>query len=105
MTTFTDGPAKGQNLMLQRIPKYLRVTEENGKFDALNNLTDTPRATEKIYAYIHVGQAGYCHIRRKGGGGFYAIASYQFIPEQPVDSVMRSEEAWTKWVYEQAAKA
>lgn len=47
MTTFIDGPAKGQTLMLRRNPVYLIVTEENGKFDALDQLEDAPKPTEK----------------------------------------------------------
>lgn len=43
MSNFIDGPAKGVHLSLRRSPMFLRaVCEPNGKWDALDQLTDTP---------------------------------------------------------------
>lgn len=99
MTTFQDGPAKGQRLMLHRAARFLRVTELNGKWDALDQPSDTPRPDEKLYAYEIVGKPGHMHLNtgRKPGGGFYPIAEYRFVPAQPTDAQMRDREQWYRW--------
>ena len=76
MTTFTDGPAAGQTLMLSRAPMLLRVTDNGKTRDALNNLDDTPRADERLYAYVTMKEPGVCHISRlpRSQSGWYAIA-------------------------------
>ena len=61
MTTFVDGPAKGQRLRLKRAARFLRVTEANGEWDALDQLTDHPRTDEKLWAYEITGQPGMMH--------------------------------------------
>lgn len=102
MTTFQDGPAAGKHLSLHRAAMFLRVVEENGKFDALDQLDDTPKPTEKIYAYTIVGKPGMCHVNRGGGrGGFYALATYRLCTKQPPDDVMRDSAAWEAWVRSQ----
>lgn len=99
MTTFEDGPAKGQTLMLQRVPKFLRVVvDADGTWDALNQPEDTPKPTETLYAYEMVGEPGWCHLNRGGGrGGFYGIATYKFIAAQPPQETMRDWDQWQKW--------
>ena len=97
MTTFQDGPAKGQTLMLRRAARFLRVVEQGGKFDALDQISDKPQPLEKIYAYEIVGTAGMCHIRRTGGCGFYAMANYKLVEPQPSDAEMRETKAWHDW--------
>lgn len=100
MTKFEDGPAKGQTLMLKRAPIFLRVTDCGGKFDALDQLDDSPRKDEKLHAYIIILEKsrGSCHIRRSGGGGgFYPIAEYRLVVKQPGDTVMRDNDRWTEW--------
>ena len=100
MTRFNDGPAKGQNLMLKRAARFLRVVEENGKWDALDQREDTPKPTETIYAYTIVGEPGMSHIHASGGrGGFYTIANYRFVTPQPADSEMRDNNAWRTWCH------
>lgn len=94
MTTFEDGPAKGQHLRLQCAPRYMRVTQHGAKFDALDQSHDQPLPGETLYAYQIVGTPGVCHMRIKGGGGFYAIATYRIVPDQPPDALMRSNTAW-----------
>jgi hypothetical protein len=99
MVTFQDGPAIGQKLMLRRAPKYLRVVEENGKFDALDQPSDTPRETETLYAYQLVGEPGMMHLNGgKGRHGFFAIANYQLVKKQPTDEQMRNLKAWLVWI-------
>lgn len=100
MTTFEDGPAKGNRLMIKRAPRFLRVVEDAGKFDALDQLTDTPAATEKLYAYELADNPTMCHINcGHGRGGFYPIASYRLFPNQPTDADMRTTERWSQWCY------
>lgn len=98
MTTFEDGPAKGQHLMLKRAARFLRVVEADGKWDALDHPDDTPNPNEKLYAYEITSQPGMCHIHRGGGrGGFYPIATYRLVAYQPSDSDMRTVKCWQKW--------
>lgn len=99
MTTFEDGPAKGQHLMLRRAARFLRVTEVAGKFDALDQPHDTPLSDEKLYAYEITAKPGMCHIRsgKQGASGFYPIASYRFCSVQPTDKQMRSVMLWSEW--------
>lgn len=107
MTTFEDGPAKGQRLMLHRAPIFLRVTEKGGKFDALDQVDDTPRPDEMLYAYQLAERPGHCHINtgRKPGGGFYPVAKYRMIVPQPLLEEMLTREAWVKWVERNKEKA
>jgi len=101
MTTFIDGPAAGQPLMLRRAARFIRVVESDGKWDALDQPEDTPKPDEKIYAYEVRGEVGSCHIQMrgkyKGGGGFYPIASYGFVEKQPDDATMRDTAKWRQW--------
>lgn len=100
MTTFEDGPAKGQCLMLKRSPRFLRVTQHlhpKETWDALDRLEDEPLVQEKLLAYERVGKPGVCHIHKRGGGGFYTMASYRFVPTQPSDEQMRTVSAWREW--------
>lgn len=103
MTTFVDGPAKGRTLMLKRSPKYLRVTEAAGKqeFDALDQVNDKPEITEHLYAYVVSKTLGTAHLKMggksKSASGFYPIVEYSFLPVQPTDAIMRSNERWQEW--------
>lgn len=98
MTGFVDGPAKGKTLMLKRAPYYLRVTECNGKFDALNELADVARADENLFAYHMTGTPGMCHVNAgRGRSGWYVIATYEVVVPQPTDEEMRDNGAWGKW--------
>lgn len=98
MTTFVDGPAKGQRLRLKRAARFLRVVEANGKWDALDQVTDSPRPEEKLYAYEITGQPGMMHVDAAGGrSGWYPIASYRIGTDQPADAEMRITEGWQQW--------
>jgi len=100
MTTFIDGPANGQTLTLKRSPKFLRVTEQHGKFDALDQLYDEPEAKETLYAYRLTADHGMVHLNFGGGrGGFYAIAEYKFVESQPDDTVLLHRDAWREWCH------
>lgn len=99
MTSFKDGPAQGQSLMLKRAPIYLRVVQDgDGMWDGLDQPSDEPAATEKVFAYKITGQPGHCHINMgRGRGGFYPIAEYAICPDQPTDAEMRSYCQWAAW--------
>src|SRR5712671_5454007 len=102
MTLFTDGPAKGQHLRLKRAPVFMRVTEEAGKFDALDQPEDTPKVSENLHAYRMVGTPGMCHINRgRNGSGFFTVATYQLVETQPDEKTMRDTELWRAWCYDQ----
>lgn len=97
MTTFEDGPAKNARLMISRTPRFLRVTEDAGKFDALDQIGDTARASEKLYAYQTDGPTGFVHMNMKPRHWSGPICSYRLYAEQPTDAQMRSSREWTKW--------
>lgn len=98
MTTFQDGPASGQCLMLKRAARFLRVVESPGQWDGLDQLEDSPKPNEKIYAYEITCRPGSVHIKAgRGRSGFYPRAHYKFVPDQPEDEVMRDNDKWARW--------
>lgn len=110
MTRFEDGPAHGQVLSLSRATIFLRVVEENGVFDALDQPEDTPKPGEKIYAYQCAEYHGTAFVdgtdketgRRKGWRS--AMATYRVVQNQPTDAEMRSTFGWQKWCKEEATR-
>lgn len=107
MTTFTDGPAKGQTLSLRRAPVFLRVTEAAGKFDALDQLEDTPEPHETLHAYVLASKPGSMHLcvrgKNRAAGGFYPLATYKLVENPPTDAVMRAQ--WRAWTDQQGMPA
>lgn len=118
MTSFIDGPAAGQSLMLRRAAVLLRVTRkrfalssdpEQQKapvFDALDAPEDTPNADEEIFVYVNTHQrSGNCHVRfggkQRSASGFYSIADYRLYDVQPADEIMRDNTKWSAWCEEQ----
>lgn len=105
MIRFDDGPAKGQVLMLKRVARFLRVTEEAGVWDGLDQLEDTPRPGEKLYTYEVYGEIGSAFVdfsgKSKKASGLYPVANYRFVKEQPTDATMRDPAAWTEWCHKQ----
>lgn len=100
MTTFIDGPAKGQHFMIRRTPIFVRVTEENGKWDILNDVGDSPRPTETPHAYVLTERPGMCCVRASGGrGGIFQSGVYRHCNPQPDEATMRDEKAWTAWTH------
>lgn len=85
---FLDGPPEivAASLTLQRTPEYLRVVvAPDGKVDALDQLDDTPREGETIYAYRRLGTApsGEAFVcgRGQGASGCYQIVGYGHTEE------------------------
>lgn len=96
MMKFIDGPAAGQVLALHRTPILIRaVVNSKGKWDALDQLSDTPSADERIFLYILAEKPMPVHINAKKGGGWYGIGTYAYVPEQPSDTDMRDR--WQEW--------
>lgn len=91
--------------MLKRSAYFLRVVECKGVFDALDQLNDSPRPEERLYAYRIVGKPGMAFVDGPKVRGCYPIAIYEFIPEQPTDDQMRSSDAWHNWCCEHRPKS
>ena len=107
MIQFTDGPAAGRTLMLQRAPLFLRVTYDPNrlKWDALDQLADVPIAPEEITVYRRVGEPSAAYLdwteRGRRRGGKFAIATYVLASEQPDDATARDTKKWRKWCWAQ----
>ncbi len=100
MTTFLDGPAKGQMFRLRNAPLYLRVTRDTRNlidgWDALDEWTDRPESHEELFAYQRVGPSTWMHVRARGGGSVYRGGEYRLVDPQPDEATMRQN--WTTWV-------
>lgn len=103
MTKFLDGPAEGVVLPLRRAPVMLRaVRSRNGTWDALDQPEDEPRTGETIFVYRLTAEPTYLHLSCSGKGGkrasgFYAMAEYRLLPEQPAEQETRTTAAWATW--------
>jgi hypothetical protein len=107
MSTFLDGSAAGVNLHLDRTPMMLRAVRDrtNGRWDALNHLSDQAAACEDITVYIMVGNPSICFVdgRDKHGrrtGGRMSIAEYRQLPDQPPEETARDNAKWAAWCEE-----
>ena len=106
MTTFIDGPAKGQTLMLRRAPLYLRVVRHSitGEWDALDQIKDRPAVHEEVTVYERREVQGTVHINYGGGkGGWYQRAVYELAPTQPETAIVRENARWQSWCRAQVA--
>lgn len=100
MTTFQDGPASEQRLMLKRAPVYLRAARaRDGTWDALDQLQDEPEGDETMYAYVLVDRPGRCHLLRspRNLSGWYTIARYKLVEPQPPQEIMQDNARWAEW--------
>lgn len=106
MTSFLDGPAKGQHLTLARAPYFLRVVRAGKKWDALDQFADEPSPGEEIFAYSLVGDPGMVHMdfRNPRRGVWFTIANYMLVSAQPPDAEMRDNALWREWCYAHAPK-
>lgn len=106
MSTFIDGPAKDETLMLRRAPHFLRVVHNGkGEWDALDQLHDKPTADEQIYVYRLQGEATRLHLcvrgKNRGASGWYERGEYVLHDPQPSDEVMRDNDRWQAWAVEE----
>lgn len=104
MTTFLDGPAKGNTLMLKRTVIILRVTVgPTGQWDALDQVEDQAATDELIHVYVLWQCKGTTHIRAaKGRGGFYNMVAYKHLEpflNQPLppQQALRDNKRWFDW--------
>lgn len=108
MIRFLDGPAAGQVLELNRVPLLLRVVCDRATkaWDALDQLTDTPKPSEAIFVYLRSDPVNRIHIkadRRAGGCRWVWVADYVHLPDQPTDAELRDTAAWQAWAEHYAA--
>lgn len=108
MTKFTNGPAVGITLQLQRSPLFLRAVRDlDGNWDALDLLDDAPKVNEDVFVYRLLENHGMVHIdgRDKQGrrfGKWLAHATYEYHGTQPSLEQGRETERWQRWAHEQA---
>lgn len=105
MSHFLDGPAVGTVLSLRRSPLFLRVVRDtaSGDFDALDQLDDSVRDNEVVFAYRLVKHTGSAFICSRGRGcQQMQISSYCLCEEQPLPAVLRDNAAWREWATNQA---
>lgn len=105
MTTFQDGPAKGEVLSLHRSPMFLRVVECLGVWDALDQLEDAPRREETIYAYRLANEPSRMFVRMARGCQSVPRAEYRLCEHQPADEVMRDRDKWREWCKRQTGRS
>lgn len=99
MTHFLDGPAIYQTMRIRRAPVFLRITEKNGQFDALDQFGDEAQPGETLHCYVLAERPGSIHIQARGNaGGFYPLAKYRLSEEQPSQEQMRDQAQWEAWV-------
>lgn len=107
----TDGPARGETLMLARAPDFLRVVFSRARgWNGLDEPTDEPRADEDVYAYRRVGAATrgmVDYVDRKGRrrGECVAVAKYLLVENQPDGVTLRSTVEWQAWCIAQKRAA
>jgi hypothetical protein len=109
MTRFLDGPAEGVTLLLKRAPFFLRAVQaKDGTWDALDQLTDTPRSDETIAVYQVTAEPGWVHICSRGrngfGGGRYVTAEYRLASDPPSADVARDATSWREWANTEGPK-
>lgn len=111
MSKFLNGPAAGQFLSLGRSPYFLRaVRVPGGKWDALDQLDDTPAPNEEIHVYRIASEPMTAHVdgrdpkTGKRFGRWMSIADYLLHDEQPDDRTARDKAAWQAWCADQAKK-
>jgi len=108
MSRFLDGPAAGVSLSLGRSPVFLRVVRDpSGKWDALDQLGDSPAPNEEIHVYWRVSDPVIAHVdgrnpkTGKRYGSWMSIADYVLHDAQPADDVARDKAAWPEWCSQQ----
>jgi hypothetical protein len=78
------------------------VVGKDGKWDALDQLDDTPAEDETIYVYRNTVDHGTVHYscRDKNGRRFCRweqVAYYRLHESQPDDATARDNSRWAEW--------
>mgnify|MGYP000626702823 CR=1 FL=1 len=105
----SHGGIRGKGLLLKRQPRFLRfvITGTDWEtLDALDQLGDTPRDGEYVIAAekrdeSSVHFSGYRDGKR--AGWWERTATYQSVPDQPPQDVLRDTDRWRAWAAERAA--
>lgn len=104
MSTFLDGPAAGQTLVLRNPTIMLRVVRcADGGWDALDMPEDVARPDETIFVYratlkpISVVHVDYLDKQGRRRGSWQSSAEYRLLPDQPSDEVKRDVVLWRQW--------
>jgi hypothetical protein len=89
MTTFENGPAHDAKLMLRRSPYFLRVTYDGTKYDALDQLEDTPRNRTKRFTSTESRRyrAGVTSGPRRAVAARIRWGNYAYVSPQPPDAI------------------
>lgn len=95
-------------LLLQRTPVLLRFTlAGKDQWDALDQLTDEPRADEQVIVGRMVGKTS-LHIdrvvNRRRVGEWIKMLDYEPLAEQPADEIVRDTAKWRAWCETELAK-
>lgn len=102
MTTFEDGPAKGQQARLSRAPQYLRLTEATpGHWEPLVLIEDLPEAGARVVAYELVGEPQWVRVTREGRSEVTFAGTYRLVDPQPTDTILRINALWQEWALAQ----
>lgn len=111
MSQLLDGPAKGTSLSLGRSPYFLRVVRApDGKWDALDQLDDTPEPDEEIHVYRLASEPVTAHVdgrdpqTGKRFGRWLSIGTYVLHLTQPDDRTARDKAAWQEWCVEEGRR-
>ncbi len=112
MVKFLDGPAAGESLMLRAAPEFLRVVHSprrkpGNQWDALDQPGDEVAGGETVYAYRRVGNPTRMHLKMspRSASGWYAMAEYRVVEDQPSEATMRYRGLWMVWVRVQQFQA
>lgn len=103
MIKFKEGPAGGLILSLKAAPLFLRAVYNGKAWDALDQATDQPTKRESIFVYKRVSDVQMWHMKFSNSkeNGYYASAEYEYLKDQPAESIMRYNGQWQQWCKEQ----
>lgn len=113
MFSFKKGPADNRMLLLNRAPKFLRVTWDGKEFDGLDGIEQDPKPGAQISVYERIGKPGQVLMdfpewaKKKNStlkSQHLMTAEYLFYPIQPDDSTCRIWESWKRWCTEEMKK-
>lgn len=99
--------------MLQRAPKFLRVTWDGKEWDGLDAMGQDPKPGSQIYVYERIGKPGQAYIDYpdyakqrdpKLKSHHLMTAEYLYYPIQPEDSTLRIWDSWKRWCVEEMKK-
>lgn len=105
----SHGGIRGRGLLLKRQPRLLRFVltgTDWGTLDALDQLDDTPKAGEYVIAAEKRDESSVHFSGTRNGkraGWWERAATYESVPDQPPQDVLRDTERWRTWCQERIA--